>query len=198
MKGILVLVAAMALAWASQADARDVRVRGYFKKDGTYVAPHYRSAPNRTTLDNYSTRGNYNPHTGQPGKVNPYAWPSEGRQRGAIQSTPPTAVYYSTNAPQIQGDTAPSDVTVVQANAAWPRWRAPTSIGAHAQNPDACSEFLIAADELSRAAQNLARCSSRMDPAQTCGYESADSATAAVRYQVAASVLQRSGLGCER
>lgn len=37
----------LALAWASHADARGVRVSGYVKKDGTYVAPHYRSAPNR-------------------------------------------------------------------------------------------------------------------------------------------------------
>jgi len=197
-KGILVLAAGLALAWGSLADARDVRVRGYFKKDGTYVAPHYRSAPNRTPLDNYSTQGNYNPHTGQPGKVNPYALPTTAHQQGSIQSTPPTAVYYFTTTPHIHEEAAPSDVPVVQVNEAWPHWRAPASVGMPAQNSDACSEFLIAADELARAAQNLARCSSRMDPAQSCSYESADSAKAAVRYQVAASVLQRSGMGCER
>lgn len=48
-----------------------VRVRGYLRKDGTYVAPHYRSAPNRTKDDNYSTRGNYNPYTGEAGKTRP-------------------------------------------------------------------------------------------------------------------------------
>jgi hypothetical protein len=46
-----------------------VRVRGYVRKDGTYVAPHYRSSPNGTKADNYSTRGNYNPHTGKPGQA---------------------------------------------------------------------------------------------------------------------------------
>lgn len=49
-----------------------VRVKGYVKKDGTYVAPHYRSSPNSTTLDNYSTRGNYNPYTGAVGTKDPY------------------------------------------------------------------------------------------------------------------------------
>lgn len=42
-------------------------VRGYTKSNGTYVAPHYQSNPNSTTSDNYSTRGNVNPYTGQAG-----------------------------------------------------------------------------------------------------------------------------------
>lgn len=49
-----------------------VRVKGYTKANGTYVAPHYRSAPNNTRSDNYSTRGNVNPYTGQAGTANPY------------------------------------------------------------------------------------------------------------------------------
>jgi len=39
-------------------------VRGYTRKDGTYVAPHRQSNPNNTTRDNWSTRGNRNPDTG--------------------------------------------------------------------------------------------------------------------------------------
>jgi len=50
----------------------DTYVNGYHRKDGTYVQPHYRSSPNSTKLDNYSTIGNVNPYTGQPGTVNPY------------------------------------------------------------------------------------------------------------------------------
>ena len=42
-------------------------VRGYVKKDGTYVAPHYRTERNGTRNDNYSTRGNVNPYTGEYG-----------------------------------------------------------------------------------------------------------------------------------
>lgn len=52
--------------------ARDTTVRGYTRRDGTYVAPHHRSTPNDTRLDNYSTRGNVNPYTGREGTVDPY------------------------------------------------------------------------------------------------------------------------------
>ena len=50
----------------------DVHVRGHYRSNGTYVQPHYRSSPNGTTLDNYSTKGNVNPYTGQAGTVDPY------------------------------------------------------------------------------------------------------------------------------
>jgi hypothetical protein len=49
----------------------DTHVRGYYKQNGTYVAPHYRSSPNSTTTDNFSTKGNINPYTGQEGTHNP-------------------------------------------------------------------------------------------------------------------------------
>jgi len=58
---------------ATAALAQDVYVRGYFRSDGTYVQPHYRSAPNSTTLDNWSTRGNVNPYTGKLGTRDPYS-----------------------------------------------------------------------------------------------------------------------------
>ena len=48
-------------------EAGDVRVRGYYRKDGTYVAPHYRSAPDRSYNNNWSTRPNINPYTGKRG-----------------------------------------------------------------------------------------------------------------------------------
>lgn len=45
----------------------DTYVQGYTRKDGTYVQGHYRSRPNSTVNDNYSTQGNTNPYTGQMG-----------------------------------------------------------------------------------------------------------------------------------
>lgn len=42
-------------------------VNGYTKKDGTYVQGYYRSNSNNTKLDNYSTKGNINPYSGQAG-----------------------------------------------------------------------------------------------------------------------------------
>lgn len=50
------------------------RVKGYTKKNGAYVQPHYRSSPNRSKFDNWSTKGNYNPYTGKKGTVNPYKY----------------------------------------------------------------------------------------------------------------------------
>lgn len=51
--------------------AEDHAVKGYVKKDGTYVAPSHATNPNATKLDNYSTKGNVNPYTGKPGTKNP-------------------------------------------------------------------------------------------------------------------------------
>jgi len=58
------------IAMATSAMAQ-TSVRGYTKKDGTYVAPHYRSSPNSTRNDNYSTKGNVNPYTGKEGTKDP-------------------------------------------------------------------------------------------------------------------------------
>ncbi|MBX9348692.1 hypothetical protein K5M36_16520 [Chromobacterium vaccinii] len=44
-----------------------VSVKGYFRKDGTYVQPHMRSAPDGISGNNWSTVGNTNPYTGKPG-----------------------------------------------------------------------------------------------------------------------------------
>jgi hypothetical protein len=46
-------------------------VRGYTKKDGTYVAPHQRTNPNQTQRDNWSSKPNSNPYTGKEGKKEP-------------------------------------------------------------------------------------------------------------------------------
>ena len=41
-----------------------VYVNGYIKSNGTYVAPHYRTAPDSNPYNNYSYPGNYNPNKG--------------------------------------------------------------------------------------------------------------------------------------
>jgi hypothetical protein len=64
MKTILA-VALLSLTLSASAFAYgQVHVRGYTKSDGTYVAPHVRSAPDNTVTNNYSHPGNYNPNTG--------------------------------------------------------------------------------------------------------------------------------------
>jgi len=47
------------------------QVQGYTNQNGSYVQPHMQTNPNNTTIDNWSTRGNTNPYTGQPGRVAP-------------------------------------------------------------------------------------------------------------------------------
>ncbi|MFD1610856.1 hypothetical protein ACFSCW_03465 [Sphingomonas tabacisoli] len=60
------------VALAGTADAQRY-TRGYVTRNGTYVAPHYSTTPNSTRWDNWSTRGNVNPYTGQVGTKNPYS-----------------------------------------------------------------------------------------------------------------------------
>ncbi len=46
---------------------QDVYVQGYTRSDGTYVQGHYRSAPDSSHNNNWSTEGNVNPYTGKEG-----------------------------------------------------------------------------------------------------------------------------------
>ena len=69
-KNFLFIMLAMCI-FSTQAFA-DTYVRGYTRSDGTYVNGYYRSSPNHTKLDNFSTKGNYNPYTGQKGYIDPY------------------------------------------------------------------------------------------------------------------------------
>lgn len=70
------LALALVLSATSFAASAQQYVSGYTKADGTYVQGYYRSTPNNTKLDNYSTRGNVNPYTGQQGTINPYTQPT--------------------------------------------------------------------------------------------------------------------------
>lgn len=69
---ILGVVSMLALGLVSSAFAGTVKVKGYTKKNGTYIAPSYRTSPNKNKSDNYSTKGNYNPYSGKIGKVRAY------------------------------------------------------------------------------------------------------------------------------
>lgn len=67
--GLVLVLCWVNLASAQQKSASDVYVKGYTRSDGTYVRPHWRSAPNGTKVDNFSTEGNVNPYTGKPGWI---------------------------------------------------------------------------------------------------------------------------------
>lgn len=62
----------------------DVWVNGYFRSDGTYVPGHYRTAPDGDPYNNYSTRGNTNPYTGEARTVPP-----------TVSTSPPALTSYS-------------------------------------------------------------------------------------------------------
>ena len=64
LKKILIVLTFLILTSFSLS-AQDVYVKGYNRKDGTYVQPHYRSAPDGNPYNNYSYPGNYNPYTGK-------------------------------------------------------------------------------------------------------------------------------------
>lgn len=87
------LLILLCLLFAATASAQ-VRVKGYTKANGTYVAPHYRSAPNNTRSDNYSTRGNYNPYTSKRGTESP--WPSFNQSTPRMYVPPVAPAYYMT------------------------------------------------------------------------------------------------------
>lgn len=65
-------IIAIMLTAASLSASADNYVNGYYRNNGTYVQPHYQTAPDRNPYNNYSTQGNYNPYTGQQGTQNPY------------------------------------------------------------------------------------------------------------------------------
>ena len=48
------IVASSLLATANTANAWGVSVNGYFKNNGTYVMPHFRTSPDSYTFNNFS------------------------------------------------------------------------------------------------------------------------------------------------
>ena len=65
-----VALSLMILSLSTPVFAYDQYVNGYTRSDGTYVQSYHRSSADSTQLNNYSTRGNTNPYSGQTGTVN--------------------------------------------------------------------------------------------------------------------------------
>lgn len=67
----------LSLASFSTGLLADQYVQGYTRSDGTYVQPHYRSSKDSSFNNNWSTKGNVNPYTGERGYKTPrYSAPS--------------------------------------------------------------------------------------------------------------------------
>lgn len=73
MKKFLTMVGAICLFVLSLGSVvfGDEYVRGYFRRDGTYVQPHWRSSPDGNPYNNYNYPGNVNPYTGERATGNP-------------------------------------------------------------------------------------------------------------------------------
>jgi hypothetical protein len=64
---LAILLGFITLIGVSQVNPYSKYQRGYIKKNGTYVRPHYKTKTNKTNLDNYSTKPNVDPYTGKKG-----------------------------------------------------------------------------------------------------------------------------------
>lgn len=73
MKTIIALLLAFLMLSAVAAEARSTRVKPHVRKDGTFVPGHRRTTPDSSKFNNYSTKGNSNPYTGEKGTVDPFA-----------------------------------------------------------------------------------------------------------------------------
>lgn len=99
------MLAATAIALPSLTSAQTY-VHGYYRSNGTYVAPHYRSAPDGNPYNNWSTLGNVNPYTGQAGTKNPYSSYGSSRSSGSYSNP------YSSNSSQSESSTNSSSTCI--------------------------------------------------------------------------------------
>ncbi len=92
MKQFLLFLFLLVYAIPAAYSQRHVSVKGYYRKDGTYVRPHYRTAPNSTNRDNFSTQGNVTPYTGKRGWIRPDNKAPSSRRSDANSSPTNTTV----------------------------------------------------------------------------------------------------------
>lgn len=71
MRKLLFLVVSM-IIWITAYP--QVHVKGYYRKNGTYVKPHMRSSPDGNPYNNYSYPGNTNPYTGKTATGSPQTY----------------------------------------------------------------------------------------------------------------------------
>jgi hypothetical protein len=77
-----------------------VRVKGYYRKNGTYVQPHVRSSPDGNPYNNYSYPGNTNPYTGKTASGNESTYLNnyyDGEKSNQVTSVPRTRIASAPN-----------------------------------------------------------------------------------------------------
>lgn len=92
--------------------AQDVWVESYTRSNNTYVDGHYRTSPDNTVNNNYSTIGNRNPHTGE--------WGDQPREKtyyydvNYMGSTNPLASVMPAPVSKIESDYYQSEATHIE------------------------------------------------------------------------------------
>lgn len=79
------LLAGVSVSAAAQSDHY---VRPHVDKNGNFVQGHMQTNPDGNRMNNWSTQGNVNPYTGQPGTVNPYNVPQPRYQAAPSYQQP--------------------------------------------------------------------------------------------------------------
>ena len=95
-------IAILFVAVASFAQSQTY-VSGYTRSNGTYVQGHYRTLPNNTRNDNWSTIGNTNPYTGVAGTK-----PGDSYSSSYSSYSTPSYSSYSYSAPSYSTYSTPS------------------------------------------------------------------------------------------
>lgn len=79
---------AAALIFSPIPASAQVYVQGHVNNDGSYTPGHWRSSPDSSTANNWSSRPNVNPHTGQQGQQNSVPNRYEPRNPPRYQNSP--------------------------------------------------------------------------------------------------------------
>ena len=87
MKLTLSVVALGLAVLVSLSASAQVAVDGHTRRDGTYVAPHYRSSPDQSYNNNWSVRPNANPYSGERGTRQP-TWDDRPPRGGGLYGSP--------------------------------------------------------------------------------------------------------------
>ena len=70
-----IITLALIFSFSGVAEAKNIKVKSYYKPSAhKYIYSYYKTSPNKTKLDNYSSKYNYNPFTGKKGYVNPFKY----------------------------------------------------------------------------------------------------------------------------
>lgn len=65
----ILLITLLSNTVQSQTSPNHIWIEGYTRNDGTFVRGHYKTKSNSTTNDNFTTYGNINPYTQEPGWI---------------------------------------------------------------------------------------------------------------------------------